>query len=224
MNRYPLLSRCWIAAFSCTLCLSLPNVYAAKLYKWVDENGQVRYGDHIPAKYAKRSNETLSKQGVVVDKKAAAKTREQLAEEQRLKELAEEQARIEKEKAYQDRILLDTFTNEDEMVMTRAGKIEAIEANIRVTNGRIEKLKQRLADSTRRAANMERSGKPVPADLSQQIKDARNQIQQNLDYIESRKLEQQAIREKFEIDIKRFRELKAAQAEANAEAKATAQP
>lgn len=213
MNIYPRFQRWWVAALCCALWLPASDLDAAKLYKWVDENGQVRYGDHIPAKYAKRSSETLSKQGVVVDTKTAAKTKEQLTEEQRLAELAEEKARIEKERAYQDRILLDTFTNEDEMVMTRAGKIEAIEANIRVTNGRIEKLKQRLAELNSRAANLERSGKPVLADLTQQIRDSRNQIQQNLDYIENRKLEQQAIREKFEIDIKRFRELKAAKAD-----------
>lgn len=214
MNICPRFQRWWIAALSCVLWFPMSNLDAAKLYKWVDENGQVRYGDHIPARYAKRSSETLSKQGVVVDTKTAAKTEEQLAEEKRLAELAAEKARIEKERAYQDRILLDTFTNEDEMVMTRAGKIEAIEANIRVTNGRIEKLKERLTELNRRAANLERSGKPVPADLTQQIKDARSQIQQNLGYIENRKLEQQAIREKFEIDIKRFRELKAAKADA----------
>ena len=213
MDIKPHYERWWIAAFCCALWLPVSTLSAAKLYKWVDENGQVRYGDHIPAQYAKRSNETLNPEGVVVDSKAAAKTKEQLAEEHRLRELAEHKALIDKERAYQDRILLDTFTNEDEMVMTRAGKIEAVEANIRVTNGRIEKLKQRLAETNRRAANLERSGRPVPAELTRQIKDAHNQIQQNLDYIENRKLEQQAIREKFEVDIKRFRELKAAIAE-----------
>ena len=215
MDIKPHYDRWWIAAFCCALWLPVSTLSAAKLYKWVDENGQVRYGDHIPAQYATRSNETLNPEGVVVDSKAAAKTKEQLAEENRLRELAEQKARIDKERAYQDRILLDTFTNEDEMVMTRAGKIEAVEANIRVTNGRIEKLKQRLAETNRRAANLERSGRPVPAELTRQIKDAHNQIQQNLDYIENRKLEQQAIREKFEVDIKRFRELKAAMAESN---------
>jgi chromosome segregation ATPase len=203
-----------MATLCSALCMPLSASHAAKLYKWVDENGQVRYGDHIPPQYAKRGAETLSKQGVVVETRPAAKTPEQLAEEQRQAALAEQQARLERERAYQDKILLDTFTNEDEMVMTRDGKIEAIEANIRVTNGRIEKLRQRVADLNLRAANLERSGKPVPSELAQQIKETRVQIQQNLGYIESRKQEQQSIRDKFEIDIKRFRELKAARAEA----------
>jgi len=186
------------------------NAQAGKLYKWVDENGRVRYGDSIPPQYAKKSNETLNNQCVVVNHKAAAKTREQRAEEERLKKVKAEEDRIRREKAYQDRILLDTFTNEDEMIMTRNGKIDAIEAVIRVTNGRTQKLKQRLADLKQRAANMERAGKPVPDKLNVEIAEARHQITQNRDYVENRKVEQQKIRAKFETDIKRFRELKTA--------------
>ena len=195
---------------------------AGKLYKWIDENGQVRYGDRLPPEYAKSRNQTLNSQGVVVETRAAEKTKQQLAEEQRLAAAKAEQARMQRERAYQDRILLDTFTNEDEMVLTRDGKIEAIEAIIRVTKGRIEKTRQRLSELTRRAANMERAGKPVSAQLTEQIHDLHSQTQQNLDYIEQRKLEQQAIRARFEQDIERFRELKLEQAEAEAEAKAEA--
>ncbi len=193
----------------CTIvALSVTPAQAGKMKKWVDENGQVQYGDHIPAKYAKKSNQTLNNQGVVVQTRAAAKTPEQFAEEKRAAELKAEQERIRQVQARKDRILLDTFTNEDEMVMTRDGKIEAIEAIIRVTNGRIDKIRQRLAAQKQRAANMERSGNPVPESMTAQIGESRAQIRENLDYIENRKLEQQAIRDKFEKDIKRFRELK----------------
>ncbi len=188
--------------------------HAGKLYKWVDENGRVRYGDSIPARYADKSNETLNQQGVVVERKAAAKTPDQLAEEARLKAAAEEAERIRREKAYQDRILLDTFTNEDEMVMTRDGKIQAIEAVIRVTNGRSEKLKQRLVELKQRAANLERAGQKVPQSLIDEIDDSRHQIEKNRHYVENRKAEQERIRAKFEADIQRFRELKTAAAAA----------
>ncbi len=93
------------------IAASAAGAHAGKLYKWVDENGRVRYGDSIPPQYADKSNQTLNDQGVVVDRKPAAKTPEQLAEEARLKAAAEEAERIRREKAYQDRILLDTFTN-----------------------------------------------------------------------------------------------------------------
>jgi hypothetical protein len=208
----------WSALTLCTsLWLSVPSLHAGKLYKWFDENGQTRYGDRIPPQYAKKSNETLNKQGVVVESKAAAKTSEQLAEEQQRAKLKAAQERKHQEQAQQDRILLDTFTNEDEMILTRDGKIQAIEAVIRVTKSRTEKITQRLETQRLRAANLERSGKAVPQHLQQDIRKARRQIRYNSDYISNRRKEQQAIGEKFEQDIKRFRALKMAEAEAAAE-------
>jgi hypothetical protein len=200
-----------LALLAAALWLPSVSVEAGKLYKWKDENGVTRYGDKIPPQYAKQRTETLSNRGIVLETKPAAKTRQQLAEEQRLEKLRIEEQNRQRAQAVKDRILLDTFTNEDEMIMTRNGKIEAIEAVIRVTAGRIEKTRARLAELSRRAANMERAGKPVPDTLSTQITDARHQIQQNVAYIERRKQEQQAIREKFEADIQHFRKLKSEQ-------------
>jgi hypothetical protein len=208
----------WSALVLCTsLLLSAPSLHAGKLYKWVDENGQIRYGDRVPPQYAKKSNETLNKQGVVIESKAAAKTKQQLAEEQKLNELKAKQERKRQQQAHQDRILLDTFTNEDEMILTRDGKIEAIEAVIRVTDSRTEKIKHRLENHALRAANLERSGKAIPQKLQQDIREARRQIRYNSDYVSNRRKAQQAIRQKFKLDIKRFRTLKMAEAEAASE-------
>ena len=37
-----------------------------KLYRWVDKNGQVHYGDSVPAEYAEQDREVLNRQGVPV--------------------------------------------------------------------------------------------------------------------------------------------------------------
>lgn len=200
-----------IPCFTLALCSAfmLPAVQAGKLYKWVDENGQIRYGDRIPPQYARKSNETLNQQGVTVDRKEAAKSAEQIAEEQRLEAARLAAERLQQEKDRKDQILLDTFTNEDEMVLTRDGKIEAIEAIIRVTNGRTEKLKLRLNELKTRAANLERSGKPVPEKLNTEIRETRQQIAYNFTYVKSRNGDKNLIREQFEKDIARFRELQA---------------
>ena len=112
---------------------------AGKLYKWVDDEGQVRYGDQIPPQFAKQRQDTLNPQGVVVDTKSAAKTPDQLAEERREAEIAAEQERQRMERAQHDHMLLSTFTSEDDMVMTRDGKIAAIEAAIHLAEARTSK-------------------------------------------------------------------------------------
>ncbi len=125
---------------------------AGKLYRWVDDQGQVRYGDQVPPQYASQRQDTLNAQGIVVETKAAAKTPEQVAEERRAAELAAEEERIRQERAQHDHMLLSTFTSEDDLVMTRDGKIAAIEAAVRLAGARMEKAEQRLTDLTRRAA------------------------------------------------------------------------
>lgn len=189
----------------------LMPVQGGKLFKWVDEHGQIRYGDRVPPQFAKQKQDTLNDQGIVVNTRAAAKTREQLAEEQRLAAIAAEKKRIRDAAAAYDRVLLDTYTTEDDIIMTRNGKIDAIEAAIRLTRARTEKTKQRLLGLTQRAASMERMGRPVPDPLRKEINDARAQIGYNKTYIANREEEQQTVRKKFEADLTRFRELKSAE-------------
>ena len=45
-----------------------------KLYKWVDENGNVSYSDQMPPKQIKKAHEEISDHGVVLEKHAKAKT------------------------------------------------------------------------------------------------------------------------------------------------------
>ena len=195
-----------LTALFCLLASPISTTEAA-LFKWVDETGQIRYGDRIPARYAKKRSETLNSQGVVLNTQSAEKTQQQLVEEKNLAAIRAEVEKVLEKKAHQDRILLDTFATENEIVVTRDRKTEAVEAVINITNDRIHKARSRLLAQTRRAANMERSGHAIPDNLKKGISDTRNQIKQNLSYIDNRKIEQQAIREKHDLDIKRFRVL-----------------
>jgi hypothetical protein len=201
------------ASLTATLLLAtalgtgLPGEAQARMYKWTDAQGNVHYGDRIPPEYAEQEQRRLNEQGVTVEVKERAKTPEELAEERRLAEIkAAEEERRRRQQA-QDRILLDTFSNEDEIIMTRDGKLNAIDAIVRVTEDRIESLRSRLTELTTRAANLERGGKVVPDTLHQDIRSARQQIENNQAYIAQKEREQQDIREQYEADIQRFREL-----------------
>lgn len=190
-----------------TLAAGLPGAAQARMYKWTDEQGNVHYGDRIPPQYAEKEQRRLNEQGITVEVKERAKTPEELAEEQRLAKVEAEKAELRRQQREQDRILLDTFSNEDEIIMTRDGKVSAIDAIIRVTQGRIENLRGRLAELTTRAANLERGGKAVPENLHEDIRSARQQIENNENYIVQKEQEQLETRAKYEADIQRFREL-----------------
>ncbi len=60
--------------------LALPT-YSAQLYKWVDENGQIRYSDNITSDQSKKAFQTLTPDGRVLTTKEASKPPEQMREE-----------------------------------------------------------------------------------------------------------------------------------------------
>ena len=69
------------------LCLILPGMAtsadAGSLYKWVDENGEIRYTDRMPQSASKRQHQTLNDQGIVINTKEAAKSSEEGAENEK---------------------------------------------------------------------------------------------------------------------------------------------
>ena len=72
-------------------------------YKWVDEQGVVHYGDHIPPQYAQQDREVLNSQGVPVGHVEAAPTPEQAAA------AALKKAEVFKQRQH-DSFLMSTFT------------------------------------------------------------------------------------------------------------------
>jgi len=50
-----------------------------KLYRWVDKNGQVHYGDSVPAEYSEQDRDLLNKQGVKVGREEGIITPEEAA-------------------------------------------------------------------------------------------------------------------------------------------------
>lgn len=191
---------------------SAPSKVGPNLYKWTDDAGKVHYGDHVPAEFAKQERKILNDQGVEMKTVEAARTPEQIIEDERLAAQRKEQEKIAADKASHDRMLLATFSTEDDMIMTRDGKIAAIEGQLRVTRDRIDKLELSLTELTREAAQLERSGKPVPATLQEEIVASRGQSQRYAEYIKNKHQEQETLRIQYEADIKRFRELQASQA------------
>lgn len=195
-----------------TLALTLLSTAAqARIVCWTNKDGVKECGDKVPPEYAQTDRQELSKQGLVVDEKERAKTDEELAEEKRQAELQAEQDRIAQEEARRDKILLDTFSNIDDIEMTRDGKIAAIQASISLAEARNQKLQAELEKLVEQAANQERAGKPVPEDLEKDIESLRRQINTNDDFIADKRKEQDLVREASAKDVERFKELKSIQ-------------
>lgn len=200
-----------IALITTLTLVSLSMPAQARIVCWTNKDGVKECGDKVPPEYAQTDRQELSKQGLVVDEKERAKTDEELAEEKRQAELQAEQDRIAQEEARRDKILLDTFSNIDDIEMTRDGKIAAIQTSISLAEARNQKLQAELEKLVEQAANQERAGKPIPEDLEKDIESLRRQIKTNDDFIADKRKEQDLVREASAKDVERFKELKSIQ-------------
>jgi hypothetical protein len=183
-------------------CLSFPAY--ANTFRWVDDKGQVHYGDHIPPGVEDQAYSVINKEGVTINSVEKAKTKEQLAEEQRLKKQQAEQRNY-------DHILLDTYGKVSDLEETRDRFIASIEGLIKVSQHKLTNLNKELDKLNKAAANLERDGKVISEVMRKDITNLQAQIDRENDFIRAQRKQQTDIRAKFAADINRFQELKAAQ-------------
>ncbi len=196
-----------------TLALALAEpIGAAKIVCWTNSDGVRECGNAVPPEYAQQSTERKSSHGITVERTQRAKTKEELelerAERERLAAEDAERRQREAEQAKRDRVLLQTFTTEEDLKLTRDGKVAAIDSRIKHSRQLARKLEGTLSELREHAATLERGGQKVPADLQQNIAEVQAQVDGTIAQIGRREQERIELGQKFESDLARYRELK----------------
>lgn len=155
------------------LCLACPSAHGAEgskqFFRWVDEQGNVHYSEYLPPEQAGRGGKKLNQRGMTVETLAGAKTAEQREQESRLKRLHAGLVRAIGEQAEQDEMLLRTFRTAEDIQQTLQGKLTMVDSLMRVLQSNRERQIAQLDALQKRAADLERNGKPVPGQLKQDI-------------------------------------------------------
>jgi hypothetical protein len=188
-------------------------VAAQKFYRWVDDEGVVHYGDHVPPEFASQDRSLLNDQGVTVGFEEGEITEEERAEIARLAAVEAEEERLREETARRDRILLDTYLSVAEIEDLRDRRLELIDSQIRVTELYLGNLRNRLSalerERHRFAPLSEKdNAPPLPESLLLDISRLEASIGLYEQTLEHSRKEQRRLRESFDVDIERFKELK----------------
>lgn len=188
------------------LAFSLPA--QATLYKWVDDKGKVHYGDTIPPEYAKQGNTQLNQNGLVVKKTNAALTPEQIKarDEAEAKEKAEKAAAADQQR--RDKALLATYTDMKEIDLALQRNLGQVDVQIKSNELRIKSVQGRVEGLKKQEAGFVQGKKPVPPDLTSDIKKAEEEIRHFRSNIANLEKEKDGMRSRFGADKTRFRELK----------------
>ncbi len=205
------------------LIMLAPLWSEAKMYRWVDEDGSVRYSDQIPPDQVQHRRETLNKDARIIDIVEKKKTAEQLALEKRLAALRQQQEEIIAKQQARDKVLLSTFRNVSDMELALKGKTMAMESQKRLLQANIDRFNQQLQQEQKKAAQFERDGKSVPTNLQHDISKTKQQIEQaEWEMTKHNEKSQLAIQE-FEADIDRYQFLTQSTTESTELSQKTAQ-
>jgi hypothetical protein len=164
-----------------------------RIVKWKDEKGITHYGDSIPPQYADRDNALMNKQGITIQHNKPNAPHQNKDEEL---------AKLEQEK--KDRALLGTFTNADEIDLTRDRNLEP--ELLALKNLQQDRaIAQKKVDKSKAAADaFSKSKKPVPPSVSAEHKANKDGLAKIDQHISERQQAADNIRQRFGDDKKRY--------------------
>ena len=187
---------------------SVPAVMAGSIKCWTNKDGVRECGYSVPPEYSQQRIDIMNERGIKVDVKEAAKTKEQLEEDARLAKIKQEELQLQEEARLRDTILLNSFTTERDIKISYDDKIEVVNGIVEITNSSTRILQQKLQAVEKKAANYERAGETTPKDVLNQINSLKRQLKDNDKFIAQKEGEIKVLKQNYEADLKRFRELK----------------
>lgn len=178
----------------------------AGMYRWVDEDGRVHYSDTIPADKGRLGYTVYDGEGRQISVVEPAKTAEERAAAQKQAARATEQDR-------KDRILLATFTREEDLNLVRDERLATLDSALTLQQEKLADLRQQYADIEAQAAIHQAEQKPLPEDLASRLEDLRVRIRKFEADLTVKQEHKRATEETFAADLARYRELKGLPAE-----------
>lgn len=193
-----------LAALVIGLSFSLPA--AAKMYKWVDDEGVTHYGETIPPEYADKDRSELNKSGRVIKKREVLTPEERRAKEQEAAQ-KREAAEAALERKRRDRALLNTYSNVKEIDLARNRNLQQVDARLNSINSRLKMASNNLLGLQKEAEGFTASNRQMPKSLQEDLQEAQARLDKAQRDMEKAQAEKAAVEARFDADKARYKEL-----------------
>jgi hypothetical protein len=200
-----------LAALACGSALAASSSHNSSsqkggiAYRWVDEQGVVHYGDHIPPQYASQDRAILNSQGVEVGHLEAQKSADQQAADARAR------AALMKQRQH-DAFLITTYTSVKDIEALRDVRLDQLKSQRAAAEQYVESLRTRLASLQSRALSCQPysdspNARRMPDDLAENLVRTVNEMKVQSSALAAKGEEESTLRSQFQADIERYREL-----------------
>ena len=210
-----------IAAAAALLLTGTATAQEQKVYRWVDEDGNVHYTESLPPDYKDTGHDILNERGILLDED------QKLTPEQVVKQKSEEQIKTEEanelprdtsglprpkplytdaEKAARmDNLLMLRYDSEQEIIDAMNVEIKQLNYDRRLLEGSRDSMSAAYRGQLRVAANKQRAGKPVGEGDKLQMADLQSKLADNARSLAALDQREQNIRSDFKAQLDRYR-------------------
>ena len=207
----------WTACF--TFLLVTSTDLAAKVYRWVDENGEVHYSETLPPDFEDKSHDELDSEGLV---RAEGKSLKPPPPKPKVKapdepmEVPRDASGMERPKALysekemqerMDRFLLLRYDSEQEIEDAMMVEIKQLEYDRRLLKTSRDSMRSSYRGQIAEAANRQRAGIQVDPAIGTEIAGLKQRLASNQKMMDELQVREDDIRKTFGAEIDRYRYL-----------------
>lgn len=192
-----------------SLGLGSGGLHAAggQLYRYLNDKGVTVIDDRIPPEYSSKGYDVINSDGSLV-----RRVPRQLSEEELLlRNTDEAKARFKDEEEQRlrdwDKTLMLRYSTVDDIEAVRERAIRDIQLRISILKSNLMSIKSQIEREQQKAADIERRGSQVPAELSRNINILRLEIEDTEQSIAVRRKEISEVKASYQSDIDRFNTL-----------------
>ncbi|WP_347988341.1 DUF4124 domain-containing protein [Methylomonas sp. AM2-LC] len=190
---------------SLALLLTWQTALAKKMYKLVDEDGNVYYSDHVLVEQVKLHREILNEKAGVVEVLEKAKNPEQLKMQKKLELLRQEQDKIIAKQAANDKNLLSSFHSVEEIQNAMVNKLGTLDVQQKAIESNVQRFTQQLAQQHQTAAEFERNNQKVPDKLLAEIESSKKLLADTEQELKQHIRNRQNTEQSFKADMERYK-------------------
>jgi hypothetical protein len=178
-------------------------------YKWRDGQGNPHYDDVLPEEALKYGYDVISSSGIVLKHVERARTPEEIASDKAAAEKAATAKRLQDDQLKKDQQMLAAYPREQDLASAQREQLAVIDQTVEATQASLQNQEKSLSELLAHAADLDRTGKPVPATLQQQIDVLRVGIEKQKAYITAKNAEKESSAKRFDAELAHYREVQA---------------
>ncbi|HLF32410.1 MAG TPA: DUF4124 domain-containing protein [Xanthomonadales bacterium] len=193
-----------------------------KVYKWVDENGEVHFSESLPPDFEDRKHDIIDSRGMTrakdqtlvppPPKPRPVSPKGELPRDSSGAQRPEPRYSAQELKVQQDQLLLLRYDSDKEILDAMEVEIKQLDYDRRLITASIASLQGAYDGNIREAAERQRAGQVVEPKLIQNIGGLKSRMAREESSLASLRQREEEIRTNFKRDLDRYRTLVAEQA------------